>query len=218
MLGDEGLLAAVDSSNPPLVAIMSTVLPQTIEAVGDASRDKGVRLVDAPVSGLPVVAEQGKLAIMVGGQVADLELMRPVLEAMGENIFHAGPLGSGEVTKIVNNIVGVTNLFLAVEAMRVGRAYGMDLHRLAAVMEVGSGRNFSTQDWERAKATFAYFAKSPSLMRVAVDLCRKDLSHAQELARQEDVSCPLLDKIADGVRGFGYDETQRHWREVSESQ
>jgi 3-hydroxyisobutyrate dehydrogenase len=132
--------------------------------------------------------------------------MRPVLEAMGENIFHTGPLGSGEVTKLVNNIVGVPNLFLSVEAMLIGKEYGMDLHSLAAIMETSSGRNFSTKDWDRGKATFGYFAKSLDLIKVAVDISRKDLQHAQELAKQVGLACPLLDQILDAVTHFTYEE------------
>ena len=191
MLEDEGVLKNVDPEHPPAVAVMSTVLPQTIHAVADECATKGVRLVDAPVSGLPVVAEKGKITIIVGGKSADLELMRSVFEAMGENIFHTGDLGTGEVTKLINNMVGLPNLFLTVEAMQVGMAYGMDLRRLASIMDTGSGRNFTTKDWEQGKATFAHFAKSSELIKLVVDLCRKDLKHVQDLARQASVSSPL---------------------------
>ena len=81
-------------------------------------------------------------------------------------------------------MVGLTNLFLVVEAMQVGLAYGMDPKILAEVMEVSSGRNFSTKDWDRGKATLSFFTKSPELTKVAVDLSRKDLEHAQDLARK----------------------------------
>jgi 3-hydroxyisobutyrate dehydrogenase-like beta-hydroxyacid dehydrogenase len=77
MIGANGVLANMDPTRPPAVAIMSTVLPQTVQQVADACVAKQVHLVDAPVSGLPVVAEKGELAIMVGGDSADLELMRP---------------------------------------------------------------------------------------------------------------------------------------------
>jgi L-serine 3-dehydrogenase (NAD+) len=97
---------------------------------------------------------------MVGGAAADLEAMRPVFEVLGRNIFHAGPLGCGDIAKLVNNIVGVTNLYLAVEAMLVAKGYGMDPARMAEIMEVSSGRCFATKDWERGRATFGYFAQS----------------------------------------------------------
>ena len=105
---------------------------------------------------------------IVGGTAGDLEAMRPVLQSMGQKIFHTGPLGSGEVTKLVNNIIGVTNLFLTVEAMLVARQYGMDIHRLAAITETSSGRNFSTQDWDRGKDYQKIFQEEPPLL---VGLC-----------------------------------------------
>jgi 3-hydroxyisobutyrate dehydrogenase len=148
---------------------------------------------------------------MVGGEAADLEAMRPVLKTMGENIFHTGPLGSGDVTKLVNNIVGVTNLFLSVEAMLVGKKYGMDLTKLSAIMETSSGRNFSTKDWERGKATFAFFAQTLDLSKVLVDLCRKDLQHALEMAQKAGLSSPLLEQVVQAVKKFTYEEIKERW-------
>jgi len=160
IMGSGGLLDALEARRPPLVAIMSTVLPQTIQEIAVSCSQKGVHLIDAPVSGLPVVAEQGKLTIMVGGNPADLEHMLPVLEAMGENIFNTGPLGSAAVTKLVNNIVGVTNLHLSVEPMLVGKEYGLDPHKLAAIMEISSGRNFSPKTGIGAKRLLAIFKRA----------------------------------------------------------
>lgn len=122
---------------------------------------------------------------------------------------------SERMTRLVNNIVGVTNLHLSVEAMRIGKEYGMDLHRLAAIMETSSGRNFFTNDWDRGKATFGYFAKSLDLVKVAVDLSRKDLQHAQELAKQVGLACPLLDQIVDAVTRFTYEEIKERWGSVT---
>jgi 3-hydroxyisobutyrate dehydrogenase-like beta-hydroxyacid dehydrogenase len=215
VLGPEGFLKAVDPKRPPLLAIMSTILPQTTQGLAPQCAKKNVRLVDATVSGLPVVAEGGKLTIMVGGEKEDLEAMRPVFKAMGENIYHTGPLGSGDVAKLVNNIVGITNLFLSVEAMLVGKKYGMDLTKLAAIMETSSGRNFSTKDWERGRATFAFFAQSLDLSKVLVDLSVKDLEHAQELAKNAGLTCPLLDHIVQAVKLFTYEEIKERWHAVT---
>jgi 3-hydroxyisobutyrate dehydrogenase-like beta-hydroxyacid dehydrogenase len=173
-----------------------------------------VRLIDATVSGLPVVAEQGKLTIMAGGDPADFEAMLPVLKTMGENIFQTGALGSGNVTKLINNIVGVTNLFLSVEAMALGKKYGMDLHKLAAIMETASGRNFSTKDWDRGKATFNFFAQNLDLAKVMVDLSLKDIQHAQEMARQAGLPCPLVDHVAEALKNFTYEEIKERWGSI----
>jgi 3-hydroxyisobutyrate dehydrogenase-like beta-hydroxyacid dehydrogenase len=214
VLGSEGLLDAVDPSRPPLLAIMSTVLPQTTQELAPNCALKNVRLVDAPVSGMPVAAEEGKLSIMVGGEEADLAAMRPVFEAMGENVYHTGSLGTGDVTKLVNNIIGVTNLFLSVEAMLVGQKCGMDPYKLATILETSSGRNFSTKEWEKGRAVFKFFSQSLNLSKILVDLSRKDLEHAKELAKNLNLACPLLDHIVQAVNNFSYEEIQERWHSV----
>jgi 3-hydroxyisobutyrate dehydrogenase len=214
LLGENGLLEAVDPKRPPLLAIMSTILPQTTQAMAPHCAKKNVRLIDATVSGLPVVAEQGKLTIMVGGDPADLEAMRPVLKTMGENIFQTGALGSGNVTKLVNNMVGVSNLFLSVEAMSLAKKFGMDLHKLAAIMETASGRNFSTKDWDRGKATFNHFGQTLDVAKTLVDITRKDLLHVQEMAKQAGSPCPVTDGIVDAVNKITPQEIKEWWGSV----
>jgi 3-hydroxyisobutyrate dehydrogenase len=214
VLGSQGFLDAVDPRRPPLLAIMSTILPQTTQELAPKCSRKNVRLVDAPVSGMPVAAEEGKLSIMVGGEEADLDAMRPVFEVMGENVYHTGLLGTGDVTKLVNNIIGVTNLFLSVEAMLVGQRCGMDPYKLASILETSSGRNFSTKDWEKGRAVFKFFSQSLDLSKVLVDLSRKDLEHAQKLAKEVDLACPLLDYIVQAVNNFSYEEIKERWHSV----
>ena len=215
MLGQNGVLNAVDPKQPPLLAIMSTVLPQTTQEIALHCAEKNVRVVDATVSGGPLVAEQGKLSIMVGGEEADLEAMRSVFEAMGENIYHTGPLGFGDVTKLVNNIIGVTNLFLTVEAMLVGKKCGMDPYRLASILETSSGRNFLTQDWEKGRAFLEVFSKTLDSAKLACDLGRKDLRHAQQLATEVQMACPLLDQIVNVVNNFSPEEIMERWGSVT---
>ena len=214
VLRPDGLLNAVDSSHAPLLAVMSTVLPETIQELAPQCAEKNVHLVDAPVSGFPTRAEEGKLSIMVGGEKEDLETMRPVFEVMGESIYHTGALGTGEITKLVNNILGITNLFLSVEAMLVGQECGMDPHKLASILETSSGRNFATKDWKKARLVYKAFSQSIDLTEVAVDLCLKDLRHAQKMAKDINVTCPLLDHIVKGISGFSYEEIKRRWHSV----
>ena len=215
MLGPDGVLNAVDPNRPPLLAIMSTVLPQTTQEIALQCAEQNVRLVDAPVSGGPVVAEQGKLSIMVGGKETDLEAMRPIFEVMGENIYHTGALGFGDVTKLVNNIIGVANLFLTVEAMQVGKKCGMDPYKLASILETSSGRNFLTQDWEKGRAFLDIFSKTLDSAKLACDLGRKDLGHAQQLATGVQLACPILDQIVNVVNNFSPEEIMERWSSVT---
>lgn len=215
VLPPNGLLASVDPNRPPLLALMSTVLPQTIQELSQRCKEKNVCMVDAPVSGFPTRAEQGTLSIMVGGEASDLDAMRPVFEDLGENIYHAGALGSGEVSKLVNNILGITNMFLSVEAMSIGQKWGMDPEKLAAIIETSSGRNFSSKDWKKARAVFGAFSKTMDLTKVLVDLCQKDLEHARQLAQNVDMVCPLLDQVVDTVNNFTYEEINERWGSAS---
>jgi 3-hydroxyisobutyrate dehydrogenase-like beta-hydroxyacid dehydrogenase len=214
VLGPEGILNAVDPNCPPILAIMSTVFPQTTHELAPRCAEKGVRLVDAPVGGMPVAADQGKLAILAGGTRVDLDAIRPVFEIVGENIHHTGPLGCGNITKLVNNIISITNLILSVEAMLVGKQCGMDPSHLASILEKSSGCNFLTKDWERGRATFEFYSQDLNRCKDLIDILRKDLGHAQELAEKVDVACPLLDHVVQAVQRFSYEEMKEKWHAV----
>ncbi|MDI6028936.1 NAD(P)-dependent oxidoreductase [Corticibacterium sp. UT-5YL-CI-8] len=125
-------------------AIMSTVLPETVVEVGQLLGRAGIRIVDAPVSGGSVKARDGTLSIMTGGERCDLDRFKSVFADLASVVFHCGPLGSGLTVKILNNLVGVTNLFLFSETMAVAKRLGLDPARLAQIMEVSSGRNVGT--------------------------------------------------------------------------
>jgi 3-hydroxyisobutyrate dehydrogenase len=200
LLGPEGLLKSVNTDKPPFLAIMSTVLPGTIKRLAGPCGDRNVRLMDAPVSGMPVAAEQGRLTIMAGGEKADLDAMRPVFESMGNNIYHTGPLGTGNVTKLVNNIIGLTSFFVSSEAFEIGQRLGMDPQALASIFENSTGRK-----------TFGVFSQSPEVCRVTVNLARKDLEHAQELAREAGVPCTFFDHIVEGIDSLPYEEIYEKW-------
>ena len=92
VLGPGGVLEGIDSERPPVVAIMSSVLPQTIQDTARELAKKNVHTLDAPVSGGSIRAAQGELTIMVGGDAADLQTIRPVFDALGNKVFHCGPL------------------------------------------------------------------------------------------------------------------------------
>jgi len=99
-----------------------------------------VDFLDAPVSGGPRGAEDGTLSIMVGGDAASLNRVRPVLEIFGKNIFHMGPLGSGSATKICNQVLTATTHAIVAEAMVLGTKLGLDPRALFEVLRVSSGQ------------------------------------------------------------------------------
>lgn len=214
LLGTNGLLKAVNPNQPPLLAIMSTILPGTVKKLASYCAKKNVHLVDAPVSGTPVLAEKGKLTIMVGGKKADLDAMRPIFEMMGENIYHTGSLGTGNITKLINNMIFLTNLFLSAEAFQIGKKLGMNPDALASILENSSGRIFLTKDWEISCKIFEIFSESLEASKVAVELARKDLGHAQQLAKEANVVCPLFDHIAQGIHDLSYKEVNEKWKSL----
>ena len=137
LLGPDG---AVHGAHEGLLCIdMSTIAPSATRAIGAELAAHGVRLVDAPVTGSAPRAEDGTLTIMAGGDSADVERARPLLEAMGEVIVHVGELGQGEMAKLINNAVAAINCAVVGEALLVGRSTGVDLDALTQIMAAGSG-------------------------------------------------------------------------------
>jgi 3-hydroxyisobutyrate dehydrogenase len=212
--GPEGILEAVDTRRPPMLMIMSTILPETTQQVARLGAEKNVRVIDAAVSGLPLVAEQGKLSIMVGGEPGDLQAMMPVLKTLGERIYHVGPLGAGNVTKLVNNMIGAAALYLAVESLELGKKYGLSPDKLAEIIEASSGRNFLTKDWVKGKAILDLFSKNSDSMKSNVDICIKDMNHAQKLARNSNVGTPILDQVIEVFKKFNPEDLAAKWRSI----
>jgi 3-hydroxyisobutyrate dehydrogenase len=199
VLGPKGLLAGIGAPAPSLVIVMSTVLPATIQEIDAPLRAKGVRVVDAPVSGGPLPAEKGELTIMTGGEPADLDAAKPILETMGQRIIHCGPLGSGEMIKIVNNLVGVSVQFLVAEAFQLAHKSGVDLARLATVMDTSSGRNFWSRDWDLTRRQYDEYASDLPKLDVFLQRSVKDFKLALQLAGKEGITMPILETVTDTV-------------------
>jgi len=200
ILGAGGLLESVAPGHTLLIAVMSTVLPQTIQGLAVRCGEKNVRLIDAPVSGLPVLAEAGKLTIMAGGEAADLEEARPVLRAMGENIFHTGALGTGATLKLLNNMLALPTWFLTMEAMEIAIKLGINPRSVAPVIEASTGCNFLTRDWNRSRAVLSLFSQTEEVAQVAMSLTNKDLEHASELAASAGVNPQVLEAARSVIR------------------
>src|SRR6266540_768128 len=126
---------------------MSTIAPLTTDAVARRLAERGIAMLDAPVGRLPQHAIEGKLLIMVGGEAAHLERVRPVLEKMGDTIVHCGPIGSGARMKIVNNFMSITLNATTMEALTLAEASGLDPELARKVMlgtAAGQGHMGST--------------------------------------------------------------------------
>jgi 3-hydroxyisobutyrate dehydrogenase-like beta-hydroxyacid dehydrogenase len=137
LLGSDG--AATGAGPGTLFIDCSTIGPLAARTIGAELAAREMELVDAPVTGSSPRAEDGTLTIMAGGGDEAVARARPVLEAMGQLIVHAGPLGQGQVVKVINNAVAATNAAVLGEALLVGAAAGADLDALVEVMAAGSG-------------------------------------------------------------------------------
>ena len=137
LLGPGG--AAETAPAGTLFADMSTIAPDAALAIGAELQRLGHRFVDAPVTGSSPAADSGTLTIMAGGAEADIDAARPLFEAMGRTIVHAGPAGHGQLVKLLNNSVAAANAAAAAQALVAGKALGVDLERLVEVLRAGSG-------------------------------------------------------------------------------
>ncbi|HWF26248.1 MAG TPA: trimethylamine methyltransferase family protein [Solirubrobacteraceae bacterium] len=137
LLGENG--AATAAPEGVLCVDCSTIGPDATLAIGEALSERGIELMDAPVTGSSPRAEDGTLTIMAGGTEEAFARARPVLEAMGKLIVHAGPLGHGQIVKLINNAVAATNAAVVGEALLVASRSGVDLDALTTVMSAGSG-------------------------------------------------------------------------------
>jgi 3-hydroxyisobutyrate dehydrogenase-like beta-hydroxyacid dehydrogenase len=181
--GPDGLLAGIRRG--AVLVDTSTVPPATIRAHEAAARASGGGILDAPVSGSVGLAESGKLTLMVGGEAADLERARPVLDALAATIFHVGPLGSGAAMKLaVNTVIFGLNEALA-EGLVLAEAAGID-RALAYDVITASAAGAPYVGYKRT----AFLDPAATPVAFALELAAKDLGLIADLATAVDVRLP----------------------------
>jgi 3-hydroxyisobutyrate dehydrogenase-like beta-hydroxyacid dehydrogenase len=187
-LGADGVLSATRAGMTFID--LSTVDPDSWREVATAARAKGADCLDAPVSGGPADAGSGKLVFIVGGDAAVLERCRPLLLDLGPEIHHVGPLGSGQIVKLVNNVMSIGNVAVAAEAMVLGVKAGMDPQRLFDIISTSGGRSHH------------FLKRFPNVLAgdftpyFGIGLSRKDIALALAMAARLEV--PML--VASAVR------------------
>lgn len=142
-LGADGVLAAVPAG--ALLIDCSTIAAATAREVAAAAAARGLTMIDAPVSGGTAGAAAGTLTFIVGGTADAFERARPLLGAMGRNLFHAGGNGAGQVAKICNNMLLGIQMIGTIEALQLGVASGVDATVLSDIMARSSGRNWTLE-------------------------------------------------------------------------
>lgn len=191
-LGPDGV---IHSAHSGLICVdMGTVGADCARRIGTALKEKGSAFVDAPVSGGSWGAEEGTLSIMAGGERAAYDTCLPVFEAMGKKIVHCGPVGMGQMTKLVNQIVGALNLEATSEAVLFATRAGVDL---PAVLEaVGAGASASWS-WQNLAPRIVDGDYAPGFK---VEHMIKDLRLALEAAAEMGIKLPGTELVLEHLR------------------
>ncbi len=181
-LGKSGI---VEGARPGLLFLdMSTISPLVSQKVGKALQSKGVRMLDAPVSGGEKGAVEGALSIMVGGEKSDFDAALPVFQALGKTITHLGPLGAGGFTKLANQVIVAVNLTALGEALTLARKAGLD--RSLTLKALGGGLAGS-KCLEQKTPNYLSGTYNPGFK---IDLHFKDLGLIMESSRALGVPLP----------------------------
>lgn len=199
VLGESGV---IQGAAPGTVVVdMSTVSPSATRRIAAALAEKGVRMLDAPVSGGSEGAQKGTLSIMVGGEAEDLEKARPVLETMGKTITHVGPIGAGQLTKAINQIVVAGTYWGVAEGIAIGLKAGLDMQKV--VQAVGGG---AAGSWAMLNRS-GHMIDNSYPLGFKVQLHRKDLTIALGVARELGVTLPVtayVEQVETGLIACGH--------------
>ncbi|HEU4399626.1 MAG TPA: 2-hydroxy-3-oxopropionate reductase [Actinomycetota bacterium] len=188
VLGEDGVLSTARQGL--LLIDMSTVRPDTARLVGDQAQARGVRFLDAPVSGGEVGAVEATLSIMVGGSAEDFEAALPILGSLGKTIVHVGPIGSGQTVKAANQLIVAGVIELVSEAIVLLEAHGVDMQPAIKVLAGGLAGN---QILERKAANMLARKFDPGFR---IDLHHKDMQIVQAAARDAGVAIPVTALVA----------------------
>lgn len=203
-LGPEGL---VHGASPGLIHVdMSTISPAIARDVARRLGERGVAMLDAPVSGGVAAAKTASLTIFVGGDQAVLERTRPLLACLGKAIFHMGPPGTGQVTKLANQIAQLACLQGAAEALLFAREQGADAAKVreAVMTGYGASRMLDVLGKKMVERDFA--------AGIVAALHHKDIGIALELAHQAGLALPVTAQVMQQLNalmgsGFGEQDT-----------
>jgi 3-hydroxyisobutyrate dehydrogenase len=176
LLGKNGVMEA---ARPGLICVdMSTISPAATKQMGQVLQEKSVTLIDAPVSGGQIGAIEGKLSIMMGGPKDTVEKVRPIMEVMGKTVTYCGPLGSGQMTKLVNQVMVIHTIMSIAEGLAFAEKAGLNLRTTLDVTSAGAASSHSLRALG-PKIIAGDF--KPAFM---VDLQQKDLRLVLEYAEQ----------------------------------
>ena len=203
-LGENGLIHGLRPDS--ILVDCSTIAPEAARRIAGRLAEKGIHMLDAPVSGGAQGAIDATLAIMAGGEAAVLERVRPLLECLGKRIVHIGPNGAGQVAKACNQMIMVAAIQAAAEAMRLAAASGVDCGKVCEALAGGSAgsRVLDVMGQRMVERNFA--------AGIEARLHHKDYGLVLEAARKSGVPVPLTAAVAQQLNalmalGWGKDDT-----------
>lgn len=183
ILETQGLLRAMPRGG--ILAIHSTISPEACRAFASEAAREGVNLIDAPVSGGGDAARNGKLLVILGGEAEVIARASPVLSCFGDQLVHVGPVGAAQSAKIVNNLLFLSNLGAAIQALDIGEALNLDPRAMRRVLTSGSGSSLALEAFDHLT--------SPHTAREITPIIAKDLDLGRELARLIGADIAALD-------------------------
>jgi 3-hydroxyisobutyrate dehydrogenase len=202
-----------------IVIDMSTSNPAGTRALAEALAPRGIAVVDAPVMGGVVFAKDASLDIMAGGDAQTIERCRPVFSALGRSVIHCGPVGAGHALKALANYINACALVNVIEAMTIGRRFGLDVKLMAeALIPLCAGRNHPIE-----KKVIPHVLTRKFGTGMAMGFIAKDVRIALDTAKAIGAFAPLAERVADlwstaaEKLGPGLDQTEiaRYWEEAN---
>ena len=184
VLGPEGVIEGARSGD--MVIDMSSSYPTSTRMLCERLAAKGIRMLDAPVSGGVKGAREGTLAIMAGGEEKDYEECRPILEAMGKSVYHLGKIGAGHTVKALNNLCSACSMIITSEALLVAKKLGLAPEKVIDAINSSTGRSWSSQ------FKFPTFVLNNAFNSgFSIGLMNKDLETATRLGRELNIPMPI---------------------------
>lgn len=216
--GSENCVAA-GLARGSVVIDMSTCNPAGTRSLAEALAPRGIEVLDAPVMGGVIFAKDATLDIMVGGDAALVERCRPLLQAMGRSVIHCGGVGSAHALKALANYVNACALINVIEAMGIGKRFGLDAKLMAeALVPLCAGRNHPIE-----KKVIPHILTRRFGTGMAMGFIAKDVKIAVDTARSIGAFAPLGERVSElwsaAVEKLGYDldqtEIARFWEEAN---
>jgi len=199
ILGENGVIHGAKSG--AIVVDMSTISPTVTRRIAEELGKKGVQMIDAPVSGGTEGAKKGTLSIMVGGEADDVKKVEEILKATGKTITHVGPIGAGQITKAINQIIVAGTFWSVAEGVSLGLKAGLDMEKVIQAVSGGAAGSWGLSNRS------GNMIKNEYPLGFRVTLHRKDLNIALGVARELGVTLPVaafIEQVETGLIGRGY--------------